>query len=70
MVLHGRFLSLWSDLFGDKKVKPDLRGQSWLVLQSLLEAVQKFHEQRKKEERRGGRENRKKEDKLKNREKW
>ena len=48
-----------------------------LVLPSLLEAGQKFHErkaleteQRKKEERRGGWEKRKKEDKLKNREKW
>ena len=61
----------------DKEVKLNLREQDWLVLPSLLEAGQKFHEQkameseqRKKEERRGGRVKRKKEDKLKNREKW
>ena len=61
----------------DKEVKLNLREQDWLVLPSLLEAGQKFHEQkaleseqRKEEERRGGRVKRKKEDKLKNREKW
>ena len=30
----------------DKEVKLDLRGQSWLVLPSVLEAGQKFYEQK------------------------
>ena len=60
-----------------KEVKVNLNGRGWLVLPMLLEAGQSFHvqklaeiEQRKLEERSGGRRKRKKENKLKFREKW
>ena len=60
-----------------KEVKINLKGQSWLVLPELLTAGQQFQEQklreaalRKEEELHGKRRKRKKEDKLKFREKW
>ena len=60
-----------------KEVKINLKGQSGLVLPELLAAGQQFHEQkvreaeqRKEEELHGRRRKRKKEDKLKFREKW
>ena len=60
-----------------KEVKVNLNGRGWLVLPMLLEAGQSFHvqklaeiEQRKLEERSGGRRKKKKENKLKFREKW
>ena len=60
-----------------KEVKINLNGRGWLVLPILLKAGQSFHvqklaeiEQRKLEERRGGRRKRRKEDKLKFRDKW
>ena len=60
-----------------REVKINLKGQSWLVLPALLEAGQQFHaqkaaevQQRKLEELHGKRKKRKKDDKLKFREKW
>ena len=58
-------------------MKINMNGRGWLVLPLLLEAGQSFHvqklaemEQRKLEERSGGRRKRRKEDKLQFRDKW
>ena len=61
--------SLTSSFDPDKEVKRDLRGRSWLVLRSLMEAEQKALVAEQRQEERC-REREKKEDKLENREKW